>query len=156
MVTRCRWVWAHAARHCLIGGGLSGRSAVDQRGMQQRVCGAYAAVSVESMILCPAVFKDAWPLRRRTSEVELKEWSRRAAETLPQPCRLCKNTEFISREDWLRHVNEEHGGLQRYRNAMLCLLSTKPYAVTGQEWRAAVATYSESVSYTHLTLPTKA
>ena len=88
-------------------------------------------------------FKDAWPLRRRTSEVELKEWSRGAAETLPQPCRLCKNTEFISREDWLRHVNEVHGGLQRYRNAMFCLLSTKPYAVTGQEWRAVVAKYSE-------------
>ena len=26
-----------------------------------------------------------------------------------QPCRLCADTGFVSREDWLRHANEEHG-----------------------------------------------
>jgi hypothetical protein len=37
---------------------------------------------------------------------------------LPQPCRLCPDTAFLKREDFIDHVNTEHGGLQRYRNAL--------------------------------------
>ena len=46
-------------------------------------------------------------------------------------------------EDWLHHTMDEHGGLQRYRNALFSMLSLKPYAVTGQEWRAVVGNFSE-------------
>ena len=40
-------------------------------------------------------------------------------------------------------MNEEHGGLQRYRNALFCLCSLRPDGVKGQEWRAAIANFSE-------------
>ena len=41
------------------------------------------------------------------------------------------------------HVAAEHGGLQRYRNALFSLLSLQPYVVKGQEWRAIAANFSE-------------
>ena len=72
----------------------------------------------------------------------MRQWSERAEPTLPQPCRLC-NAEFLKREDWLAHVVAEHGGLQRYRNALFSLLSLQPYVVKGQEWRAIAANFSE-------------
>lgn len=77
-------------------------------------------------------YKEAWPLRRETENVSVKRWCRRAEPTLPQPCRLCPK-EFCTREDFLRHVNEKHGGLQRYRNAFFSLLALQPYEVRGQE-----------------------
>ena len=64
-----------------------------------------------------ARFRDAWSLRRVAAEVEVRSWSDRAEPTMPQPCRLCPK-EFPHREAWLEHVRQEHGGLQRYRNAL--------------------------------------
>ena len=79
--------------------------------------------------------------RRRVNEVSRK-WSQNAERILPQPCRLCQLA-FPSREKWLDHVKEEHGGLQRYRNALFSLLALKPYVVSGQEWRLIIANFSE-------------
>jgi hypothetical protein len=62
---------------------------------------------------------------------------------LPQPCRLCPDTAFVKREDLLAHIDAEHGGLQRYRNALFATLSLLPYVVKGQEWRAVQANFSE-------------
>ena len=62
-----------------------------------------------------------------------------AAPALPR----IKKKEFMTREEWLVHVNEEHGGLQRFRNTLFSVLQLKPYKVTGQEWRASVANFSE-------------
>ena len=59
-------------------------------------------------------YRDTWNLRRTSAEVTTKTWADRAEPTLPQPCRLCPDAEFVSREDWQRHVDEVHGGLQRY------------------------------------------
>ena len=42
---------------------------------------------------------------------------------------------FSCREDFLSHVDAEHGGLQRYRNV-----------VRGQEWRAILGNFSEFIS----------
>ena len=88
-------------------------------------------------------YKEAWNLRRSRADETCKEWHDKAEPSLPQPCRLCQNQEFLRREDWLRHVDEEHGGLQRYRNALFSQLALSPYVVKGQEWRAIVANYSE-------------
>ena len=38
---------------------------------------------------------------------------------------------------------QEHGGVQRFRNALFASLSLKPYVVQGEEWRAIVANYAE-------------
>ena len=73
-------------------------------------------------------------------------WANNALPTLPQPCRLCPDTDFVSHEDWVCHASEEHGGLQRYRNALFSLLVLKPYAVKGQEWRSIITNYSEFFS----------
>ena len=40
-------------------------------------------------------------------------------------------------------VDDEHGGVQRYRNALFSSLSLKPYVVKGEEWRAIVANCAE-------------
>ena len=64
---------------------------------------------------------------------------------LPQPCRLCDKA-FPSREQFLLHVDAEHGGLQRYRNAFFCLASLRPHIVGGQEWRLAIASFNEFIA----------
>ena len=88
-------------------------------------------------------YKKSWSLRRTREKETCKEWHHQAEPSLPQPCRLCSDKEFIRREDWLDHVNIEHGGLQRYRNALFSQLALSPYVVKGQEWRAILANFSE-------------
>ena len=88
-------------------------------------------------------YKKNWQLRRLHPEVQCRKWSWRAKPSGPQPCRLCQKRDFVFREDWQKHVDEEHGGVQRYRNALFALLATKPYVVKGQEWRAIVSNYAE-------------
>ena len=88
-------------------------------------------------------WKDAWALRRTAPEVSLKQWATTAEPSLPQPCLLCPDTEFVMREDLMQHVNEVHGGWQRYRNAYFCLAALQPHVVRGQEVRATVANASE-------------
>ena len=88
-------------------------------------------------------YKVSWSLRRTREKETCKEWHHQAEPSLPQPCRLCSDKEFIRREEWLDHVNEEHGGLQRYRNALFSQLALSPYVVKGQEWRAILANFSE-------------
>jgi hypothetical protein len=84
-----------------------------------------------------------WARRRRNLDETLKVWAQKAEPSLPVPCRLCPNVEFVSREGWLHHVNGEHGGLQRYRDALFILASLSPYVVKGQEWRAILQNFSE-------------
>ena len=72
--------------------------------------------------------------------------SNRAEFGLPQPCRLCPNKAYASREAWLQHVTDEHGGEQRYRNALFSLLSLAPYVTKGEEWRAIVGNFAEFFS----------
>ena len=81
--------------------------------------------------------------RRRTADVTLKVWPLRAVPTPPQVCKLCADVGFHCREEWEAHVNAEHGGLQRYRNAVFSLQALTPYVVTGSEWRAVVANFAE-------------
>ena len=50
---------------------------------------------------------------------------------------------FPTRELWQAHVDKEHGGLQRYRNAFLSLASVLPYVVRSQEWRLAMSSFTE-------------
>ena len=89
-----------------------------------------------------ATFED-WERRRTDPEVSVREWSDRADPVLPQPCRHCPDKAFLKREDFIAHVDAEHGGLQRYRNALFSTLSLLPYVVKGQEWRAVQANFSE-------------
>ena len=52
----------------------------------------------------------------------------------PLVCYLCP-ADFATQEEFLAHVNNEHGGLQRYRNKMLFYASKEPWITRGQEWR---------------------
>ena len=90
-----------------------------------------------------ARYKQAWltPPRRHEAE-QLRPFSSKPVPILPQPCRLCEKS-FPTRELWQAHVDQEHGGLQRYRNAFLSLASVVPYVVRGQEWRLAMSSYTE-------------
>ena len=82
-------------------------------------------------------------MRRTSEEVCCKSWSVRAKPTKPVPCLLCDNAEFNNQEEFQQHVDKEHGGLQRYRNAFFALSSLQPTVVKGQAWRVIVANYSE-------------
>ena len=88
-------------------------------------------------------YKANWHRRRRTECVSVKAWPDVAIATAPQPCRLCQDVAFMRREDWQSHVDAEHGGTQRYRNALFALLSLCPYKVHGSEWRAAISNFAE-------------
>ena len=57
---------------------------------------------------------------------------------------LCPSgTDFPHRDAWKQHLDEKHGGRQRYRNAWLAYMQLAPYVVGGQEWRAIVANFAE-------------
>eukprot|EP00973_Karenia_brevis_P022382 3080749-Karenia_brevis.AAC.1 len=56
-------------------------------------------------------YVENWPRERQTAEESVRQWEKRAVHILPQPCRLCQES-FLSREQWLSHVNAIHGGLQ--------------------------------------------
>ena len=88
-------------------------------------------------------YEENWARRRVEPEVSLKQWSARAEPGLPQPCRLCRDKAFLNRQHWEAHVNEEHGGAQRYRNALFSLLALTPYVARGEEWRSVLANFSE-------------
>ena len=88
-------------------------------------------------------YVETWGLRRTSADVQCRSWSQRAKPSGPQPCLLCPDREVAFREDWKEHVDEAHGGVQRYRNALFSSLSLKPYVVKGEEWRAIVANYAE-------------
>ena len=88
-------------------------------------------------------YKTNWNRRRQVADVSLKSWPSTATSSPPQVCKLCDNVAFHCRKDWEDHVNDVHGGIQRYRNAFLCLQSLAPYEVQGSEWRATVSNFSE-------------
>ena len=57
---------------------------------------------------------------------------------------LCNpGRDFHCRDEWLKHLDDEHGGRQKYRNAWLAFMQLFPYVVSGQEWRAIVANFSK-------------
>ena len=68
-------------------------------------------------------------------------WPQEAVAMARQPCLLCSE-DFDDRAAWLEHVNSDHGGLQRYRNAMLALQSLSPHVVVGSEVRHYVSNYA--------------
>ena len=77
-------------------------------------------------------FQQSFPLRRKQEVAELREWLDDPGLEAVQPCLLCQEG-FKHRTDLLVHIDAEHGGLQRYRNAVLCLESLSPHVVSGQE-----------------------
>ena len=77
-------------------------------------------------------YEESRPLRRVRDAETLRMWSLQPEPLPPQPCLLCEAA-FDVREDLLVHVNEEHGGLQRYRNAVMHLESLCPHVVAGAE-----------------------
>ena len=80
-------------------------------------------------------------LHRRCEKEELRMWPQEAVAMARQPCLLCSE-DFDDRAAWLEHVNSDHGGLQRYRNAMLALQSLSPHVVVGSEVRHYVSNYA--------------
>ena len=80
-------------------------------------------------------------LHRRFEKEELRMWPQEAVAMARQPCLLCSE-DFDDRAAWLEHVNSDHGGLQRYRNAMLALQSLSPHVVVGSEVRHYVSNYA--------------
>jgi hypothetical protein len=83
-----------------------------------------------------------WPRRRLEPDIAVREWTDRADPVLPVQCKFCCKA-FLTYEEFVLHRNEQHGGPQRNRNALLCHLSLAPYVVKGQEIRAVAQNYSE-------------
>ena len=71
---------------------------------------------------------------RCKDNVTVRPWEADAIECGPLQCLLCNpQQDFYHRQAWLAHVESEHGGLQRYRNAWLSHMQLRPYTVSGQE-----------------------
>ena len=86
-------------------------------------------------------FKANHGLVRAAAEEQLREWPELAVSMSHQPCLLC-NADFDERSALLHHIDEKHGGLQRYRNAMLMLESLCPHVVVGSEVRHYIRNYA--------------
>ena len=89
--------------------------------------------------------RDRWNFRKSDSE-SLRQWSWEPKAGQPQPCLLCQDKAFPTRQSFLEHVDAQHGGLQRYRNAYLCLESLLPHVVKGEEVRLYTNSYAEFLS----------
>ena len=73
-----------------------------------------------------------------------RRWESKPVQSGPIHCMLCPNgVDFLCREGWLRHLDDTHGGRQRYRDACLSLAQLAPQVVSGQEWRSIVANFAE-------------
>ena len=88
-----------------------------------------------------ARFRDAFALRRAKKDEVVRRWEETPNPLPAQPCLLC-DAAFEDRAQLLAHIDECHGGLQRYRNAMLHLESLCPHVVVGQEVRHYVTNYA--------------
>ena len=86
-------------------------------------------------------FKANYGLFRAAAEEELREWPQLPVSMSHQPCLLCE-ADFDERPALLQHINKKHGGLQRYRNAMLMLESLCPHVVVGSEVRHYIRNYA--------------
>ena len=86
-------------------------------------------------------FKENHALHRTRETEALRIWPMEALVMPRQPCHLC-DAGFDDRASLLEHIVNEHGGLQKYRNAMLCLQSLCPHVVVGSEVRYYVSNYS--------------
>ena len=86
-------------------------------------------------------FKANHGLFRAAVEEQLREWPEMAVSMSQQPCLLCE-ADFGDRSALLQHIDDKHGGLQRYRNAMLMLESLSPHVVVGSEVRQYVRNYA--------------
>ena len=86
-------------------------------------------------------FKANHGLFRAAVEEQLREWPEMAISMPQQPCLLCE-ADFGDRSALLQHIDQKHGGLQRYRNAMLLLESLCPHVVVGSEVRQYVRNYA--------------
>ena len=86
-------------------------------------------------------FKENHALHRTRDTEVLRVWPMEAVVMPRQPCHLC-DAGFEDRASLLGHIAKEHGGLQKYRNAMLCLQSFCPHVVVGSEVRYYVSNYS--------------
>ena len=65
-------------------------------------------------------------------DTSLRVWPMSAVQIEKQPCLLCE-CHYTTRAELLRHIDEEHGGLQRYRNTFLHLELLCPHVVRASE-----------------------
>ena len=86
-------------------------------------------------------FKANHGLFRAAVEEQLRERPEMAIIMPQQPCLLCE-ADFGDRSALLQHIDQKHGGLQRYRNAMLVLESLCPHVVVRSEVRQYVRNYA--------------
>ena len=71
-----------------------------------------------------------------------------APPSLPCGCHLCEAS-FPSIRGLQRHVERIHGGMQRAREAWLCLEACQPHCVKPSEKRAVIENFSFCYSYGH-------
>ncbi|CAE7026696.1 unnamed protein product [Symbiodinium sp. CCMP2592] len=88
-------------------------------------------------------FQHASRLHVQEDKESLRVWPERPVQVEEQPCLLCDGVGFGTREELLSHIDDKHGGLQRYRNAYLHLESLCPHVVVGSEVRHYVGNYAE-------------
>ena len=100
---------------------------------------------IDSAFLDPVdmyVRKRALPSPANERE-QLREFPVARAEALPPVCCMLCSANFVCVEDLHVHVDQTHGGLQRYRHAVLHLLSLRPFVLTPVWSRAIVSNFSE-------------
>ncbi|CAJ1413970.1 unnamed protein product [Effrenium voratum] len=88
-------------------------------------------------------FRHAFSLTLPQEHQKLREWPEQPVLLGAQPCLLCSGADFASRGELLAHIDAQHGGLQRYRNAFLRMESLCSHVVTGSEVRHYVGNYAE-------------
>ena len=88
-------------------------------------------------------FRHAFSLTLPQEHQKLREWPEQPVLLGAQPCLLCSGADFASRGELLAHIDAQHGGLQRYRNAFLHMESLCSHVVTGSEVRHYVGNYAE-------------
>ena len=71
-----------------------------------------------------------------------------APPSLPCGCHLCEAS-FPSIRGLQRHVERIHGGMQRAREAWLCMEACQPHCVKPSEKRAVIENFSFCYSYGH-------
>ena len=121
---------------------------LDSRRRQRTAFGSCGAANMDGSRQDPWAEEDH-PFNRfkanhglfRAAVEQLRERPEMAIIMPQQPCLLCE-ADFGDRSALLQHIDQKHGGLQRYRNAMLVLESLCPHVVVRSEVRQYVRNYA--------------
>ena len=87
-------------------------------------------------------YREALELPAPQEDDGLRPFSSRGVCADPLPCRLCPGLAFRSEAILVTHINEEHGGVEKYRQLFLCEEACQGHEVMGEEWRMILANFA--------------